>query len=51
VTDWSIEVDKGNEPSDRARRQHMEDGCFVLVGSIHEEDGPVIYQINGDLDR
>ncbi|HEY3209374.1 MAG TPA: hypothetical protein VGL18_06215 [Actinomycetota bacterium] len=51
VTDWSIEVNKGAEPGDQARRRHLEDGCFVLVGSIHKEDGPVIYLINGDLDR
>jgi hypothetical protein len=49
VSDWNIEVNKGAQPSDEARRRHLEEGCFVLVGSIHEEDGSVTYLINGDL--
>jgi hypothetical protein len=51
VSDWSIEVNKGAQPGDEALRRHLEEGCFVMVGSAHEEDGPVIYYINGDLDE
>jgi hypothetical protein len=50
VSDWSIEVNKAAEPGDEALRRHLEDGCFVMAGSAHEEDGPVTYYINGDLD-
>jgi len=50
VSDWSIEVNKGAQPGDEALRRHLEEGCFVMVGSAHEEDGPVTYYINGDLD-
>jgi hypothetical protein len=49
VSDWRIEVDKGAQPTDEARIRHLEEGCFALVGSIHEEDGPVTYLINSDL--
>lgn len=50
VRDWSIEVDEGAQPDDEARRRHLQN-CFAIVGSVHEEDGPVTYLINGALDR
>jgi hypothetical protein len=50
VRDWRIEVDKGAQPDDETRMRHLEQGCFVIVGAVHEEDGPVTYLINGDLD-
>lgn len=54
VTDWTIQVDGSITPGsfsaeERARRAHMKAGCFVLVGSVQEEDGPAIYLINGDI--
>jgi hypothetical protein len=54
IVDWSIQVDRSivpasSTPEARARRDHMEAGCFVLVGSIEEESGPVVYLINGDI--
>ena len=48
VRDWSIEVNKSAQPGDEARRRHLEEGCFVMLGS--EGDDPITYFINGDLD-